>query len=111
MRKVVRLRDRVPNPDGTGGYVPGDYMQLDGWVGRAQVRKAAGDPNLSAEIAVVVRDQAEFPGAIELSLTAAQTWNLDARTYKWDLLLTSPSGDANTYLEGDIVVAPGVTAL
>jgi len=48
-------------------------------------------------------------GEITLSMTAANTANLSAGRYVFDLLITAPNATKTRVIEGIVVVSPGVT--
>jgi len=48
-------------------------------------------------------------GEITLSMTAANTANLSAGRYVFDLLITAPNATKTRVIEGIVIVSPGVT--
>jgi len=48
-------------------------------------------------------------GEITLSMTAANTANLSAGRFVFDLLITAPNATKTRVIEGIVIVSPGVT--
>lgn len=109
-RRTLRLRSRVLDVDGVT-WIAGDYIDLTGYTGKAQFRETVLAADVAAEVTVTIGDQATLLGSVNLALTPIQTGALAKTGYKWDLQLTDPSGDVNTYLKGDVTVEPEVTHL
>lgn len=61
-----------------------------------------------ADFAIAYTDRAA--GKIDISLTDVQTETFTPDLLKYDVMLTSPSGLKEYYLEGDIFMSEGYTA-
>lgn len=100
------FRVRNQNPDGT----PGAYIDLTGYVGLAQIRAKATDPDPPlATFAVTLADQVLSRGGVTLTLTPAQTAPLPVTGGVWDVQLTAPDGSVHTYLAGNVIVLQQVS--
>jgi hypothetical protein len=91
---VVTIR----NQDGT-------VADITGYTAKAQIRRqiADEDPLVVAEIATSVTSP-----QVSLSLTHTQTTLLQGR-YKWDLQLTTPTGEIDTVLAGTVITTAEIT--
>jgi len=102
----ILLRLRNQNSDGT----PGAYIDLTGYVGKAQLRDDPADNTVNAEFTVTTLNQTTTPGGILASLSHTQTAALPAPAkMQWDIQLTSPTGDVHTYLKGTATITAEVT--
>jgi hypothetical protein len=90
----------VKNADGTDA-------DLTGYTAQSQIRTGPADQvwEISAEITCAVVP----PNQISLSLTSAQTGQLEQPNYCWDLQITSPANIITTILAGNVTVQPEVT--
>ena len=94
---VINLTDDVTNA----------YINVSGYVVRSQMRRSYYSANASANITCTITDAAN--GEITMSMTAANTANLKAGRYLYDLEVTDTSGNVSRILEGVISVTPEVT--
>jgi hypothetical protein len=91
----------------------GEPVDLTGWQARWQVRPDRAnqqvllDATSAADDGVVTVDQPE-QGGLSLHLDAAATTALTWRSGVYGLSLTTPAGDVQQLLEGNITVQPGV---
>jgi hypothetical protein len=105
---TFRLRGK--NADGT----PGSYLDLTGFIGKAEIRSSAASATALATFSVAVdADQSANRGVVHMSLghtaTAALPVTTSTSIYKWDVQLTTPSGKIQTYLSGDVKVIAEIT--
>lgn len=103
---MVRLRAGFW--DGTQ-WVPGVYMDLDGWMGKAQIRASEDAAAVLAEFAVEILPQSgDTLGGVRLTLADTVTKNL-ATAGVWDLQFTDVDDRVNTYLKGKVTISKDVT--
>jgi len=84
----------------------GTARNLAGYSANTEMRKSYASDSV-VTITTTISDSAN--GVIDISLTKAQTTNLTAGKYVFDLVTTNPSGITQRILEGIVVVSPGVT--
>lgn len=100
----VRVRERLSNGD------PGDYVDLTGATGKAQIRATEASNTVDAEFTVTLGNQITTPGSVYLSLSTAQTTALAATTSsKWDFQITFADAKVRTLLKGTATVLAEVT--
>lgn len=89
----------------------GVYIDKTGYTPTAQIRTSADDADVVVAFTAALLDQTVAPGAVILTLTAAQTAALAAGKYVWDVQLTNDADptDVTTYLFGDVTVTADVT--
>ena len=104
----VRLREKVWNA-GTNTWIPGDYINLTGFTGKAQFRADEDASTVAVEFTVTLGNQSTVPGAAYMRLSAAQTAALTVLTGKYDLQFTDGSANTQTYLKGTVTVTKDVT--
>ncbi len=83
------------------------YTNLSGYVGKAQMRQIATSSDVLLEFDVQV--DLSMLGLVRFSATPVQTAALPMDGGVYDLQLTSPSGDIDTFLTGGARVVSGVT--
>lgn len=87
----------------------GTPMDLTGWTGKAQIRASYGADAVLAEFRV----ECVEGGRVRLSLSPIQTAALPvkqgSKTFVYDVLLTSASGQVLPLVRGRATVIPGVT--
>ena len=83
----------------------GDPIDLTGYSGRSQMRKHYTSSN-SQSFSVSLNNT---EGKVELSLTAAQTANLTAGRYVYDVEVVSAANVVSRIIEGIVTVTPEVT--
>lgn len=105
-----RLRNRVWDEE-TQTYIGGTYIDLTNYTGKAQIRATADDPTVLQELTVTLANQATLPGGVLVSLTAAQTAALPTTGGVWDVQLTSPTSEVQTFIAGRVTVTREVTRL
>lgn len=94
---VINLTDDVTNA----------YINVDGYIVRSQMRRSYYSANASATITCTITDAPN--GEITMSMTAANTANLKAGRYLYDLEVVNTEGFTSRILEGIITVTPEVT--
>lgn len=82
-------------------------IDLTGYTLTSQIRHEPSDSSPAETLTVTMTDAAN--GLVELSLTAAETADLIAQRYWWDLQWTEPSGDIRTVLRGRATVTAEIT--
>jgi hypothetical protein len=73
----------------------------------SQIRKSYYSTNPVANLTVTIADAAT--GNVKLSMTAANTANVRAGRYLYDLIMTDTGGVKTRVIEGIITVTPQVT--
>ncbi len=102
----IFFRVRTKTWNGTA-WVLGAYQDLTGWTVLCQVRETTESAVILGTYTVTLGDQGEpiaGLGAVYLKLSAATTGAI-TRTIakgKYDIQLTNPAGDPQTYCEGDV---------
>ena len=84
----------------------GDAINLSGYTAASQIRKSyysSTANNFTASVTGIAN------GEITISMSSANTANLSAGRYLYDLVITSPAGVKTRVVEGIVVVLPGVT--
>jgi hypothetical protein len=84
----------------------GAAINLYGYSASSQMRKSYYATS-NTRITSTVTGNAN--GEITLSMTSANTSNLSAGRYVFDLLITAPDTTKTRVIEGIIIVSPGVT--
>lgn len=84
----------------------GAAINLSGYSASSQMRKSYYSSSANTLTATVT---GTANGEITLSMTAANTANLTAGRYLYDLLITAPDTTKTRVVEGIVVVLPGVT--
>jgi len=85
----------------------GVVINLTGYAVRAQIRPQKDSTTLIITFTTVLT---EVEGKVVISLTDAQTLTLTAYDKGWwDLVLTDPSGNRKTYIEGSVYIKGTVT--
>jgi hypothetical protein len=103
-----RVRTRVFDL-GTSKWIAGDYRDLTGWTGTAQVRATADASTILGSFLATVVDQTVTLGGVYVTMEAGDTASLPVGTAKWDCQLIDVAGKPRTYLAGDVVIAGDVT--
>lgn len=111
---VFRIRNKVWDPSangGAGGYVAGDYVDLSGYVGAAQIRAKASDPTTLGDFTVTLADQTNptTVGTVIVTMDHTLTAALPTTGGVWDVQLTDTGGLISTYLTGKVTVLAEVT--
>lgn len=105
---------RIRNPSPDGGVTPGDYKDLTGYTGKAQIRTEEDATEVLAELGVTIPDQtvAENLGGVLITLTKEQAADLPVTsgtdTHTWDIQLTK-AAENQTYLKGKVKVNKDTT--
>lgn len=84
-----------------------DYINVSGYTVTSKMRKSFYSQNSSANITCTITDQVN--GGITMSMTAANTANLAAGRYVFDVKALTTSNDVIRIIEGMITVTPQVT--
>ena len=79
---------------------------LNGYTAQAQIRQGPADDNTS--IICTIATTIVSPN-INLSIPHAQTAQLTAGPYAWDIQITSPTGQITTLLAGRVLITKEVT--
>lgn len=82
-------------------------INITGYAFASQIRKSYYSTNAVANLTVTIVDSAN--GNVKLSMTSANTANVKAGRYLYDLLMTDTSGVKTRVIEGIITVTPQVT--
>lgn len=90
----------LTNDDGTA-------INVTNYTFQSQIRKSYYSSNPTANITVTIVDAPN--GNVKLSMTAANTANVPAGRYLYDLKMTSNSNVITRILEGIITVTPQVS--
>ena len=81
-------------------------MNLAGYSASSQIRKSYYSTTANSFTSTITSNA---NGEITLSMTAANTANLTAGRYLYDLLITAPDTTKTRVVEGIITVLPSVT--
>lgn len=84
----------------------GTAINLTGYSASSQIRKSYYSTTANTFTATITSNA---NGEITLSMTAANTANLNAGRYLYDLLITAPNTTKTRVVEGIITVLPSVT--
>jgi hypothetical protein len=84
----------------------GTAINLTGYSASSQIRKSYYSTSANSFTATITSNA---NGEITLSMTAANTANLNAGRYLYDLLITAPNTTKTRVVEGIITVLPSVT--
>lgn len=90
----------LTNDDGT-------YINVANYTFSSQIRKSYFSNTITANITTTIVDAAN--GNVKMSITSANTANIRAGRYLYDLKMTSPTGVTTRVIEGIITVTPQVT--
>lgn len=103
----LTFRVRSRNTDGTAGA----YLDLTGCTPKAQLRTAPSSTSVVAEFTATLLNQADVNtrGGVTISLSHAQTTALTYDSMAWDVQLTYPTGDVQTFLRGKAILIYEVT--
>lgn len=96
-RNVINLTDDVTNAS----------LNILGYTIRSQMRRSYYSANASANIVCTISNSAN--GEITMEMTAANTSNIKAGRYLFDLETVDTVGTVSRVLEGIITVTPKIT--
>lgn len=96
-RNVINLTDDITNAS----------LNILGYSISSQMRRSYYSANATANIICTISDYAN--GEITMSMTAANTSNIKAGRYLFDLETTDSNGVVSRVLEGIITVTPQIT--
>lgn len=96
-RNVIYITDDTTN----------DVMNVAGYTAQSQIRRSYYSSNISANITCTFSNTAN--GELVLTMDAANTANLRAGRYVFDVKTTDTSNTVSRILEGIITVTPAVT--
>lgn len=82
-------------------------VNIQGYLVTSQMRRSYYSANATANIVCTITDSAN--GAILMSLGAANTSNIKAGRYLFDVETVDPNGVTSRILEGIITVTPQIT--
>ena len=94
---VINLTDDVTNSN----------INISGYSVRSQIRRSAYSANITANITCTVSDSSN--GEITMSMTPANTANIKAGRYLFDLETTTSGGTVSRVLEGILTVTSRIT--
>lgn len=94
---VINLSDDVNN----------QYINIAGYTVRSQMRRSYYSANATANITCTITSAAN--GEITMYMSAANTANIKAGRYLFDMETVSPAGVTNRVLEGIINITPQIT--
>lgn len=94
---IINLTDDVTNTP----------INVSGYVVSSQMRRSYYSANISANITCTLSNVAN--GEIIMSMTAANTSNIKAGRYLFDVKATDPYNNTSRILEGIITVTPSIT--
>lgn len=87
--------------------VYGDNFDLTGFTPKSQIRKSYYSSNASAQFQITTSNPTN--GSITLNLNAANTANLSAGRYVYDVVIKDSANTVTRVLEGIVNVLPRVT--
>lgn len=103
-------------------WVPGAYMDLTGHTVKAQVRKSESDASVLAEFTPTLAAQAgatlggvlltldsDDTAAVQATHASGRVLDSKAPNWVWDVQITSPGGQVDTYLKGKVRCEAQVT--
>jgi hypothetical protein len=90
----------LKNDDGTA-------INVTNYVFQSQIRKSFYSANSTANLVVAITDSVN--GVIKLSLTSANTANIKAGRYLYDVKMTTPAGSTTRIIEGIATITPQVS--
>lgn len=85
----------------------GSTMNVTSYTFLSQIRKSYFSNTVTANITTTIVNAAA--GNVKMSMTAANTANIKAGRYLYDLKMTSPSGVTTRVIEGIITISPQVS--
>lgn len=85
----------------------GTPINLTNYAFQAQIRKSYYSANATANITTTIADAVN--GKLRLSMTSANTANVKAGRYLYDVKMTTSSGVTSRIIEGIITVTPQVS--
>lgn len=94
---VINITDDITNA----------AVNISGYSAESQIRRSYYSSNISANITCTITDAAN--GELTMSMTAANTANIKAGRYVFDLKIVDTSNITSRILEGIINVTPQVT--
>lgn len=94
---IINLTDDTTN----------EYINVAGYTVRSQMRRSYYSQNPAANIVCTITDP--DTGEITMSLSPANTANIKAGRYLFDVEVTDAGGSVSRILEGIITVTPEVT--
>lgn len=87
--------------------VTNDYINIAGYSVSSQFRASYDSANATGTFICNVIDAAN--GGYNMTMTAANTSNIDSGQYVFDVKATSPANVVSRILEGIVIVTPQVT--
>lgn len=94
---IINLSDDLSN----------ESLNILGYTVRSQMRRSYYSTNATANITCTITNSSN--GEITMSMTAANTTNIKAGRYLFDLETVDTNGTVNRVLEGIITVTPQIT--
>lgn len=85
----------------------GSSINVVNYTFSSQIRKSYYSANATANLVVTIVDGAN--GNVKMSMTAANTANVKAGRYLYDLKMTTPVGVTTRVIEGIVTVTPQVS--
>ena len=96
-RNIIYLSDDISN----------QAINISGYSVRSQMRRSYYSANASANITCIISSAGN--GEITMTMTAAQTANIKAGRYLFDVETVAGDGSISRILEGIITVTPEIT--
>ena len=87
--------------------VNGDPYDLTDYAAKSQIKKSYYSTNASADFVITINEPAS--GIIIFSLDSANTANISAGRYVYDVIIKNSSNNVTRVLEGIVNVLPQVT--
>ena len=87
--------------------VNGDPYDLTNYTAKSQVKKSYYSSNTTANFVITINDPTS--GVVAISLDSANTANIAAGRYVYDVLIKNSSNNITRVLEGIVNVLPQVT--
>ena len=85
----------------------GDPYDLTDYAAKSQIKKSYYSTNASADFVITINEPAS--GIIIFSLDSANTANISAGRYVYDVIIKNSSNNVTRVLEGIVNVLPQVT--
>ena len=82
-------------------------FDLTGYVAKSQIKKSYYSSNAAAQFTITIPTPAN--GILNMSLSSANTANISAGRYVYDVIIKNPSNVTTRVLEGIVNIVPQVT--
>jgi hypothetical protein len=105
----LRIRELIWD-EGTETWVPGDYLDLTGYIVKAEIKVNKTQVAPTASFAPTILDQVTTKGGVMLLLTPTESKKLTASSYVWDCEISEDADHVQTFVAGTVTVVAEVTA-